>query len=66
MAFGGERRSCPGMGFGMGVVEVALANLLYHFDWEVPNGEELEMVKGLGLQRIGKARLILLATPHHI
>ncbi|KAK9104307.1 hypothetical protein Scep_021151 [Stephania cephalantha] len=46
MAFGGGRRVCPGMGFAMGVVEVALANLLYHFDWEVPGGEELEMSEG--------------------
>ncbi|KAK9113591.1 hypothetical protein Syun_020388 [Stephania yunnanensis] len=64
MAFGGGRRVCPGIEFAMGVVEVALANLLYHFDWEVPGGEELEMSEGSGLTAHRRDHLILLATPH--
>jgi cytochrome P450 len=32
--FGAGRRGCPGIGFGTRLAEHALANLLYHFDWE--------------------------------
>ncbi|CAN0890293.1 Desmethyl-deoxy-podophyllotoxin synthase [Linum grandiflorum] len=42
--FGGGRRICPGISFGMAIVKLTLANLLYHFDWKVVAGEmDLDM-----------------------
>ncbi|KAH6798530.1 hypothetical protein C2S51_035014 [Perilla frutescens var. frutescens] len=36
--FGGGRRGCPGIAMGLAIVELAVANLLYSFDWELPPG----------------------------
>ncbi|KAF6164651.1 hypothetical protein GIB67_032879 [Kingdonia uniflora] len=50
--FGSGRRSCPGISFGVAIVEVVITNLLYHFDWELPGGttaEELDMIEGFGM-----------------
>nr|XP_027070513.1 cytochrome P450 83B1-like [Coffea arabica] len=42
--FGAGRRGCPGFSLGLATVEVALANLLYHFDWKLPFGMKAEDV----------------------
>ncbi|GFP83438.1 cytochrome p450 71a9 [Phtheirospermum japonicum] len=36
--FGSGRRQCPGMALGIAQIEMALANILYSFDWELPPG----------------------------
>ncbi|KAL6857081.1 hypothetical protein ACP4OV_018463 [Aristida adscensionis] len=62
--FGSGRRICPGMNFGLSTVEIMLANLMYHFDWEVPdevegtNGE-VDMTESFGLTLRRKQRLLL-------
>ncbi|KAL8149915.1 hypothetical protein AgCh_006791 [Apium graveolens] len=44
--FGTGRRMCPGMLMGVATTELALANLLYSFNWELPPGmtkEDIDM-----------------------
>jgi len=62
--FGAGRRICPGMQSGILVVELALANLLYLFDWELPNGmskEDIDMSEAPGVTVHKKLALHLVA-----
>ncbi|KAJ4900542.1 Cytochrome P450 71B11 [Raphanus sativus] len=44
LPFGSGRRMCPGMGLGMSLVHLTLINLLYRFDWKLPEGMEAKDV----------------------
>ena len=64
--FGSGRRICPGMALGVVAAELALANLLYRFDWDLPGGmskEDIDMEEQFGLVIRKKSPLILVATP---
>ncbi|KAF7802603.1 rab3 GTPase-activating protein catalytic subunit isoform X3 [Senna tora] len=46
------RRMCPGISFALPSMEFPLAHLLYHFNWELPNGmkpKELDMTEYFGI-----------------
>lgn len=42
LPFGGGRRICPGVNLGMAAAELAVANLVYRFDWKLPAGMKEE------------------------
>ncbi|XP_012457061.1 cytochrome P450 83B1 [Gossypium raimondii] len=66
--FGAGRRVCPGMRMGIAVVELALANLLYKFDWEMlpeMNKEDIDFDVVPGLTTHKKNDLILTAKKIH-
>uniref|UniRef100_A0A1W7HBV7 Cytochrome P450 n=1 Tax=Scoparia dulcis TaxID=107240 RepID=A0A1W7HBV7_SCODU len=61
--FGGGRRGCPGIAMGLATVELALANLLYSFDWELPSGMtkedvETDVLPGLTMHKKNALQLV--------
>ncbi|CAF1696465.1 cytochrome P450 71A1 [Brassica napus] len=42
--FGFGRRNCPGMAYGNALIEEIMANLLYRFDWKMPDGSKPEEI----------------------
>ncbi|KAE8679038.1 Cytochrome P450 71D18 [Hibiscus syriacus] len=64
--FGAGRRMCPGISFALPNVELPLAKLLFHFDWEHPSGmnhQNLDMTEIFGVTMRRKDDLILIPTP---
>lgn len=47
--FGSGRRMCPGLPLAIPTMEVALANLVYFFNWEVPRGSQVDTDTSLGI-----------------
>ncbi|KAL1544679.1 premnaspirodiene oxygenase-like [Salvia divinorum] len=68
LPFGVGRRMCPGIMFGLATVEQAIAQLLYHFDWRLPEdvrARDLDMIENDGLTSVRKDNLFVIATPYH-
>ncbi|PHU16509.1 Cytochrome 71A2 [Capsicum chinense] len=64
--FGSGRRGCPGSQFTLAVSELALANLLLNFNFELvdkPKAKDLDIVESTGVAVHKKYPLIVLATP---
>ncbi|XP_037466932.1 dolabradiene monooxygenase-like [Triticum dicoccoides] len=61
LPFGAGRRMCPGMAFGLANVELPLASLLFHFDWQRPGprSAKLNMTEAFGLTARRKDQLLL-------
>nr|UHB15522.1 cytochrome P450 [Paris polyphylla] len=64
--FGAGRRICPGLNFSVITAELALANLVHRFHWELPAGmrsKGLDMTENEGLTTPKKQRLCLIMKP---
>ncbi|XP_049396250.1 cytochrome P450 71A6-like [Solanum stenotomum] len=64
--FGAGRRGCPGITFAKVVNELALARMLFHFEFSLPNGakaEDLDVDEALGITVRRKSPLLVVATP---
>lgn len=69
LPFGAGRRGCPGITFGTVTVELALAQLLHSFDWELPPGVEakdLDLSEAFGISMHKTSDLILVAIPRFL
>lgn len=63
--FGSGRRMCPGITFGMITVEFFLAQMLYYFNWKLPNelnSEDIDMAEVDGVIAAKKVHLHLIPT----
>nr|GLL44741.1 premnaspirodiene oxygenase-like [Ipomoea trifida] len=64
--FGAGRRMCPGISFASTNIAHSLAGLLYHFNWELPDGvspKDLDMTEAIGVVQFKKEDLYLIARP---
>ncbi|KAG7626640.1 Cytochrome P450 71B26 [Arabidopsis thaliana] len=67
LSFGSGRRICPGLYMGTTMVEFGLANMLYHFDWKLPEGmvvEDIDMEEAPGLTVSKKSELLLVPVKY--
>jgi cytochrome P450 len=65
--FGAGRRICPALTFGIATVELALAQLLHSFDWELPPGVEakdLDLKEAFGITMHRISPLFVVAKPY--
>ncbi|XP_004292862.1 PREDICTED: cytochrome P450 71A1-like [Fragaria vesca subsp. vesca] len=65
--FGAGRRICPGIQFSTAVNEIALANILHKFNWELPDGakgQDLDMTESTGITIHRKNPLKVVAVPY--
>jgi len=66
LPFGSGRRMCPGYSLGLKVVQIALANLIHGFQWNLPDGKnpkELDMGETFGLSTPRTHPLVAVARP---
>ncbi|CAH2077361.1 unnamed protein product [Thlaspi arvense] len=70
LPFGSGRRICPGMPMAIATVELGLLNLLYFFDWRLPEGmvseEDIDMEEAGNLTIVKKLPLQLVPVQRHL
>ncbi|KAG7563591.1 Cytochrome P450 [Arabidopsis suecica] len=66
LPFGSGRRICPGIAFAIATVELGLLNLLYFFDWRLPEEDkDMDMEEAGDVTIIKKVPLKLVPILHH-
>ncbi|KAG7563589.1 Cytochrome P450 superfamily [Arabidopsis suecica] len=66
LPFGSGRRICPGIAFGIATIELGLLNLLYFFDWRLPEEDkDIDMEEAGDATIIKKVPLELVPIIHH-
>ncbi|KAJ0024254.1 hypothetical protein Pint_08877 [Pistacia integerrima] len=63
MPFSSGRRMCPGVSFGLQVMQLTLASLLHGFEFATPFDEPVDMKEGIGMTLVKIAPLEILLTP---
>ena len=63
LPFGSGRRMCPGYPLGLKMIEVSLANLLFGFNWRLPDGMKeadisMEEIFGLSCPKKDPLRVV--------
>ncbi|KAL1309521.1 hypothetical protein AAHE18_17G183800 [Arachis hypogaea] len=61
--FGAGRRMCPGMSFGLQMVQLTLANVLHGFDIVIADGKPVDMVERVGITSVKANPLKVILTP---
>ena len=61
--FGAGRRMCPGLSFGLQMVQLMLANVLHGFEFVTADGRPVDMAEQVGLTNIKASPLHLILTP---
>nr|UXF47984.1 cytochrome P450 CYP71-4 [Daphne genkwa] len=68
LPFGSGRRMCPGITYGLTMVQFTLASLLYNFDWKLPSGqknEDLRVDESFGLAIRRKEDFYVIPIPYN-
>lgn len=61
--FGGGRRVCPGLSFGLQMVHLILGRLLHAFDISTPNDATVDMTATIGLTNMKATPLKVIIRP---
>ncbi|KAF5807059.1 putative cytochrome P450 [Helianthus annuus] len=61
--FGAGRRMCPGISFAETIMELALANLVYKFEFTLPNEDGLDMTELDSITLHRKFPILVIPTP---
>ncbi|GJN02436.1 hypothetical protein PR202_ga19786 [Eleusine coracana subsp. coracana] len=67
LPFGSGRRMCGGLNLALATMELLLANLVYCFDWEMPEGKgrhDIDMSEAFGVVVHRKEKLLLVPKLH--
>ncbi|PIA38462.1 hypothetical protein AQUCO_02800284v1 [Aquilegia coerulea] len=64
LPFGSGRRGCPGINMGMATIELGLANLLYCFNFELPNKQDINMDEVASITVHKKIPLVVVPTKY--